>query len=49
MVSAVAATGRVALLDVVELNPDYDVDSRTAKAAARLIDDAVTAAARRRR
>lgn len=49
MVSAVAATGRVALLDVVELNPDYDVDNRTAKAAARLIDDAVTAAAGRRR
>lgn len=44
MVSAVAATGRVALVDVVELNPDYDIDSRTAKAAARLIEEIVAAA-----
>ena len=44
MVAAVASTGRVALLDVVELNPDFDVDNRTAKAAARLIDDAVVGA-----
>ena len=44
MVCAVAATGRVALVDVVELNPDYDIDSRTAKTAARLIDDIITAA-----
>ncbi len=43
MVTAVAATGRVALVDVVELNPDYDVDTRTAKAAARLISDIVEA------
>ena len=48
MVSAVAATGRVALLDVVELNPEFDVDNRTAKAAARLIDDAVVGATGRR-
>lgn len=45
MVSAVAATGRVALVDVVELNPDFDVDSRTAKAAARLIEEIVASAA----
>jgi len=44
MVSAVAATGRVALLDVVELNPDFDIDSRTAKAAARLIEEVVASA-----
>ncbi|WP_165165383.1 formimidoylglutamase [Corynebacterium qintianiae] len=43
MVTAVAATGRVALVDVVELNPDFDIDSRTAKTAARLIDDIVNA------
>lgn len=48
MVAAVASTGRVALLDVVELNPDFDVDNRTAKAAARLIDDAVVGAKLRR-
>ncbi|APT92802.1 formimidoylglutamase [Corynebacterium phocae] len=36
---AVAATGRLALVDVVELNPKFDVDSHTAKVAARLIDD----------
>lgn len=46
MVEAVAATGRVALVDVVELNPSFDIDSRTAKAAARLIDDIVAAHAR---
>jgi formiminoglutamase len=40
-VRAAAATGKLALLDVVELNPSLDVDSRTARAAARLIDDAV--------
>jgi formiminoglutamase len=40
-VRAADATGKLALLDVVELNPSLDVDSRTARAAARLIDDAV--------
>ena len=43
MVTAVAATGRVVLVDVVELNPDFDVDGRTAKAAARLISGIVDA------
>lgn len=43
MVQAVAATGRVALVDVVELNPAFDIDARTAKAAARLISDIVAA------
>lgn len=40
---SIAATGRVALVDVVELNPSFDLDNRTAKLAARLIDDIVTA------
>ncbi|KHO29611.1 formimidoylglutamase [Corynebacterium minutissimum] len=40
---AIAATGRLALVDVVELNPSFDLDNRTAKLAARLIDDIVTA------
>ncbi len=40
---AIAATGKVALVDVVELNPTFDIDNRTAKAAARLIDDIVNA------
>lgn len=44
MVRAVAATGKLRLLDVVELNPRFDIDERTAKAAARLVDDAVVAA-----
>ena len=35
-------SGRLALLDVVELNPSLDVDGRTAKAAARLIHTAVS-------
>ncbi|WP_342318604.1 formimidoylglutamase [Corynebacterium mayonis] len=43
MVTAVAATGRVALFDVVELNPVFDVDNRTARTAARLINDFVDA------
>lgn len=41
VVRAVAATGKLRLLDVVELNPLFDVDSRTAKVAARLISEAV--------
>lgn len=39
MAVALAATGKLRLVDVVELNPRYDVDNRTAKAAARLIND----------
>ena len=41
MALAVAATGKLRLVDVVELNPDFDVDDRTAKLAARLIADIV--------
>ena len=33
----VVASGKLAVADVVELNPRYDVDSRTARSAARLI------------
>lgn len=40
-VHAAAGSGKLALLDVVELNPALDIDGRTARAAARLIDDAV--------
>lgn len=43
MATDIARTGKLALVDVVELNPDFDIDNRTAKAAARLIDDIVTA------
>lgn len=35
--SQVAASGKLTVADVVELNPKYDVDSRTARSAARLI------------
>lgn len=38
-----ARSGKLAGFDVVELNPRLDVDSRTAKSAARLINDVVTA------
>lgn len=41
-VRTAASTGKLALLDVVELNPRLDQDQRTARAAARLIDLAVT-------
>ncbi|WP_309080165.1 formimidoylglutamase [Zhihengliuella sp.] len=40
---AAARTGKLAVFDVVELNPEYDVDARTARSAARLIDDVVHA------
>src|SRR5699024_8718397 len=39
--SAAARSGTLTLLDVVERNPSLDIDGRTARAAARLIDDAV--------
>lgn len=35
----VATSGRLALLEVAELNPTYDIDGRTARTAARLIDE----------
>ena len=38
----VAASGRLALVDVAELNPALDVDGRTARVAARLIHRIVT-------
>lgn len=34
----VAASGKLLHLDVAELNPEFDVDSRTARVAARLVD-----------
>jgi formiminoglutamase len=39
----VAASGKLAVLDVVEVAPPYDVDGRTARAAARLISSIVEA------
>jgi formiminoglutamase len=39
----VARSGKLAGFDVVELNPVYDVDARTARTAARLINDVVHA------
>ena len=43
MVQASATSGALALVDVVELNPSFDIDQRTAKAAARLITEAAHA------
>lgn len=40
-VRAAAASGKLRLLDVVELCPELDIDQRTAKAAARLVWEAV--------
>lgn len=37
-VRRVASSGKMALMDVVGLNPEFDLDQRTARAAARLID-----------
>ena len=41
MALALAQTGKLRLVDIVELNPKYDVDARTAKLAARMIHDIV--------
>ncbi|MFE3102310.1 formimidoylglutamase [Nocardia tengchongensis] len=38
----VASSGKLALLDVAELNPELDIDNRTARTAARLIHRIVT-------
>ena len=40
---ALARTGRLSLVDVVELNPELDVDNRTARVAARLVHEIVEA------
>lgn len=45
-VRAAAASEKLALMDVVELNPRFDIDGRTAKAAARLISEAAHLVAR---
>lgn len=37
IVKKVIETGKIRLFDVVELNPQYDIDNRTAKAAAHII------------
>jgi formiminoglutamase len=34
----VAASGKLLHLDVAELNPKFDIDQRTAKVAARLVN-----------
>lgn len=41
---AAAQTGKLRLLDVVELNPDLDVDGRTARIGARLVAEAINVA-----
>lgn len=43
-VRAAARTGKVRVADIVELNPAYDVDQRTARSAARIVADLVTGA-----
>lgn len=43
VVRHLAASGKLRIVDVAECNPRYDVDSRTAKAAARLVTDIVHA------
>lgn len=47
VVTQVAQSGKVLMMDVVGLNPDYDLDDRTARAAARLIDRATREAFKR--
>lgn len=40
-VRRVAASGKLGVLEVAELNPLFDVDGRTARTAARLVDAAL--------
>lgn len=42
-IAAISASGRLGLLEVAELNPRLDVDGRTARTAARLVDAALRA------
>ena len=37
-----AASGKLAVVDVAELNPSLDIDNRTARTAARLVHRIVT-------
>lgn len=37
LLSRIRDSGKLALIDLAELNPDFDIDKRTARAAARLI------------
>ncbi len=37
LIERLKASGKLRLVDFAELNPEHDIDSRTAKAAARLI------------
>jgi formiminoglutamase len=37
LVNAARATGKLAAADVAELNPQFDQDDRTARAAARIV------------
>ncbi|GAA1075563.1 formimidoylglutamase [Tsukamurella spumae] len=48
-VRRVAESGKLAVADVAELNPAYDIDARTARTAARLIDTIVTTSSRTNR
>lgn len=37
LLEAIKASGKLRLIDLAELNPDYDIDNRSAKVAARLV------------
>lgn len=39
--STVARAGALGILEVAELNPRYDIDARTARVGARLVDEAI--------
>lgn len=41
VVLAAAGSGKLVHADIAELNPDFDVDQRTARTAARLINDLI--------
>lgn len=46
MCRAIARSGKLAVVEVAELNPRFDIDHRTARLAARLVDEIVRTARR---
>lgn len=46
MARRIAGSGRLAVIEIAELNPRLDIDGRTARLAARLVDELVRSAAR---
>jgi formiminoglutamase len=42
LIDEVLASGRLRLADIAELNPQFDIDGRTARLATRIVDRVAT-------